>query len=124
MSPRREFSPSVRDEIIERSKNERGQICCEGCSLVLGAKRWDIDHTIPEAMVMDKSRPLTKDDGKLLGLACCHKPKTAQDVKAIAKAKRRSRKHNGDRRTPRQLIAGSKGTPWKRKVNGTTERRY
>lgn len=121
---RREFPRAVRDEIIERSKNERGQICCEGCSLVLGSKPWHIDHTIPEALFLDKSRPLTKDDGKLLGWDCCHAPKTAVDQGDIAKAKRRARKHNGDRRQTGRALMGTVRSGWKKPINGPPERRY
>lgn len=45
-------------------------------------------HTIPDALQVDKSRKLTADDGKLLGVECCHKPKTVIDQGVIAKAKR------------------------------------
>jgi hypothetical protein len=122
MTMRREFPRSVREEIVRRAKNSDGIICCEGCSLVLGAKRYEIDHVIAEALVVDKSKPLTAKDGQLLG-ACCHRGedgKTAQDVTAIAKAKRRGAKHDGYARRTRNLIAGSRGTKWKRKVSGET----
>lgn len=72
-----------------------GVTCCEGCGLVLGRKPFEIDHTIPEALVMDKSRPLTADDGKLLGRECCHVPKTAVDIRQIRKADRQRDKHTG-----------------------------
>lgn len=92
---RREFSDPVRAQIVHRSMNERGLICCEGCSLVLGKKAWHIDHTIPDALYLDKRRPLTAKDGKLLGWDCCHKPKTAVDQGDIARAKRRERNDLG-----------------------------
>ncbi len=85
---RREFSKPLRFEIIRRASNEKGQIVCEGCGLILGSKPHEIDHTIPEAMVADKTKPLTAADGRLLGLMCCHRPKTAVDVGNIAKVKR------------------------------------
>jgi hypothetical protein len=125
-APRREFSPKVREEIITRATNKAGFPVCEKCGGVLKRGAFEIDHVLAEGLVVDKSAKLTAKDGQLLG-ACCHRGedgKTNRDVKAIAKAKRRRRKHNGDRRKTRQLIAGSRGTPWKRKMNGTTERRY
>ena len=121
---RREFSPKVREEIVERSKNERGQICCEGCSLVLGSKPYHLDHTIPEALFLDKSRPLTAADGKLLGWACCHKPKTAIDQGDIAKVKRVGAKHDGYARRSSRPMDGSRRSPWKKPLNGPAERRY
>jgi len=98
MTARREFPRKVRFEIIKRASDEKGNISCEGCGLKLGKKAWHIDHTIADALVLDKSRPLTADDGKLLGWDCCHKPKTAVDVGNIARAERRFGKDRGDRR--------------------------
>ena len=94
MSTRREFSDKVRAQIVMRAMNGRGFPVCEGCGGVLKLKGYEIDHKIAEALVVDKSKPLTAEDGQLLG-PCCHRGengKTAQDVKAIAKAKRRQRK--------------------------------
>jgi hypothetical protein len=85
---RREFSNPVRAAIVKRAMNERRLPVCEGCGLVLAAKKYHIDHTIPDALAIDKSRPLTAADGKLLGWDCCHKPKTAIDQGDIAKVKR------------------------------------
>ncbi|KQV83282.1 hypothetical protein [Rhizobium sp. Root1220] len=85
---RREFTKAVYAQIVKRAMLESGEIACEGCGLILGKKRYQVDHTIADALQVDKSRKLTVDDGKLLGLECCHKPKTKQDVKVIAKAKR------------------------------------
>ena len=95
---RREFSNRVRLEIVHRAMNAIGQVVCEGCGLILAAKRFEIDHTIPEAMVTDKSAALTAADGKLLGAACCHAGKTVKDVGAIAKAKRIEAKRLGIRK--------------------------
>jgi hypothetical protein len=92
---RREFTTAVYAQIVNRA-TQGGQVRCEGCGLVLGKKPFHVDHTIPDALVLDKSRKLTAEDGKLLGVECCHKPKTAQvDVPAIAKAKRREAKDKG-----------------------------
>ena len=85
---RREFSNKVRLEIVHRAMDGKGRVVCEGCGLVLGKKAYHIDHTIPEAMVVNRSRPLTASDGKLLGWDCCHKPKTAVDKGDIAKSER------------------------------------
>jgi hypothetical protein len=88
---RREFSKRQRREIVARAMDANGRISCEGCGLVLGSKKYEIDHTIPEALILDKTRPLTIEDGKLLGVACCHRGgrnKTASDVAAIAKCVR------------------------------------
>lgn len=96
---RREFTRNQREQIVERSKNERGEICCEKCRQVLAGKPHEIDHTIPEALrpEVDKQKPLTIADGQLLG-RCCHRGpegKTNKDVAQIAKAKRQYDRANG-----------------------------
>lgn len=93
---RREFSTAVYAQIVHRATNAQGQIQCEGCGLVLGKRPYHVDHTIADGLQIDKSRKLTADDGKLLGVECCHDPKTRTvDVPAIARAKRREAKHLG-----------------------------
>lgn len=92
MAGRREFKESVKAQIVMRAMDKDGRLHCEGCGLVLGKKPYHIDHTIPDALVLDKSAPLTAADGKLLGWECCHKPKTAADVRQIAKSERQRRK--------------------------------
>jgi len=117
---RREFSNKVKFEIVRRAMDKNtGKIACEGCGLTLHLKAFEIDHIVPEGLVVDKSKPLTAKDGQLLGY-CCHRGpdgKTAADVGRIAKAKRQERKHIGIRKPSRWQ------TKWKRKVNGTVERR-
>ena len=118
---RREFSPKVRLE-IKRRATIAGKITREGCGLVLGAKAWHIDHTIPDAQMIDKSRPLTAADGKLLGWDCCHKPKTAIDIRVIAKTKRMELGRSGARPSSNP-IPGSKASGWRKPFNKPAERR-
>jgi hypothetical protein len=93
---RREFTRAQKAQIVLRATNGDGRVTCEGCGLVLGRKPYEIDHTIPEAMVINKTKPLTIEDGKLLGKACCHRGgKTAKDQGDIARAKRRQIKDMG-----------------------------
>lgn len=101
---RREFPKSVYTQIVRRAMTTDGQIACEGCGFILGKKKYHVDHTIADALFLDKSRELTADDGKLLGVDCCHKPKTKQDVKVIAEAKRREAKYLGMKRAKKQTI--------------------
>lgn len=121
---RREFSRTVRAQIVHRSMNAKGQPTCEGCGLVLGYKKWEIDHRIAEALVVDKSKPLTAEDGQLLG-PCCHRGengKTARDVRVIAKSKRSERKIRfGIKKASR--MAGSRNSKWKAKIGGGWELR-
>lgn len=111
---RREFTRNQREQIVDRAKNEAGQICCEMCGLVLAGKPYEIDHVIAEALrpEADKKAPITIAEGQLLGKECCHRSedgKTARDVKAIAKSKRQNAKHLGIA-APKQTIVG-KGFP-------------
>lgn len=113
---RREFTNRVKAEIVHRAMNADGRVVCEGCGLVLGKKPYEIDHTIADALVLDKSRPLTAADGKLLGKKCCHDPKTVKDVGTIAKVKRVSAKHLGIRN--RSTFACSRDGKFKQKIGG------
>ena len=112
---RREFTKAQKAEMIRRASDAKGNIFCEGCGLNVTGKRIEFDHTIPEAMILDKSRKLTADDGKMLGRDCCHRApggKTAQDVANIARAKRREAVRFGIRK-PRTITSWRKfdGTP-------------
>jgi len=96
MTTRREFTKRQKAEIVHRAMNAAGRIACEGCGLVLGHRPYEIDHTIPEGLLIYRREPLTIAEGKLLGKACCHRGgKTAKDVGDIARAVRREAKHLG-----------------------------
>lgn len=92
---RREFPKEIYAQIVRRAMQPTGEIACEGCGLVLGKKPYHVDHTIPDALFLDKKRKLTAADGKCLGVECCHAPKTKLDVANIAEAKRREAKNLG-----------------------------
>jgi hypothetical protein len=116
MTDRREFPRSVKAEIVKRAMDEKGRIRCEGCYGVV--RRFEIDHVIAEALVVDKTKPLTAKDGQLLGY-CCHRGeggKTAEDVGNIARAKRREAKHLGIKK--RSTFACSRDSKFKKKVSG------
>lgn len=100
---RREFTKPVIAQIVHRATNAQGHVVCEGCNLVLGKRPYHIDHTIPDALIVEK-RKLACDDGKLLGVECCHAPKTAKDVADIAEAKRREAVHLGIKAAPSRPI--------------------
>jgi hypothetical protein len=115
---RREFSRKVRAEIILRATNADGVVCCEGCGLVLGKKPYEIDHTIAEWLVTDKSLPLRADDGRLLGKACCHAPKTAVDIRTIRKVERIRDRDSGAMRRKSKFPC-SKDSPYRKKLDGS-----
>ena len=102
MSNRREFTKAVKVEIIKRAR-VNAVIRCEKCAVDVRGS-WHIDHIDPDAMQIDKSEPLTAEEGQLLCLPC-HDEKTRKDVADIAKAKRREAAHLGARR-PRQPMKG------------------
>lgn len=98
---RREFTRNQREQIVERAKRD-GIICCEKCGFALGAKPFEIDHIIAEALrpEADKKSKITIAEGQLLG-KCCHRGpdgKTNKDVTLIAKAKRQYDRANGTKR--------------------------
>lgn len=124
---RREFTRNQKEQIVERSKNPRGQICCERCKQVLGAKPYEIDHIIAEALrpEADKQRKITIAEGQLLGKECCHRGedgKTNKDVTAIAKAKRQYNRANGIKTAPAKPLQ-SAGFPKSPKPKKTVEYR-
>lgn len=119
---RREFSPKVKAAIVMRAMNGRGFPVCEGCGGVLKLKGYEIDHRIAEALVVDKSKPLTEEDGQLLG-PCCHRGpngKTAHDQRKIAKSKRSERKIRLGLKK-RSTFACARTGKYKMKLNGTVE---
>jgi len=98
MSKRREFPKPVKAEIMARCRVTTGWQC-EACGLIV--QSGEIDHTIAEALIVDKSKKLTASDGKFLCWPCHQGPegKTPKDKGIIAKAKRQESKHIGSDRT-------------------------
>jgi hypothetical protein len=89
-SYRVEISKSVKLEVFRRAGGPEC-VTCEGCGLVLGGKRFDYDHTVAEVFrtaSKNQRPPITADDVKLLGYACCHSEKSAREVKANSHGKR------------------------------------
>ncbi len=122
MSPRREFTRSQKAAIVLRATVD-GVVTCEGCGLRLGKKPYEINHKTPEALVVDKSRALTIDDGELLGRDCCHRPLTNEEhIPAIAKAKRREARDLGIKKPTSRPIPGSRASGLRRRMDGRVER--
>ena len=105
MPKREEFSKPVQGQIVERSKNEDGQICCERCGLILGSKKFQIDHKVAEGIRTAESRKkkLTAKDGQLLCIPC-HIEKTGEDKELM-------RKPNAARKRANGLAKSSKSIP-------------
>lgn len=120
---RREFSRKLKAAIVLRATDASGVVCCEGCGLRLGKKPYEIDHTLAEELVTDKTKPLTIEDGRLLGKDCCHKPKTANDIRVIRKADRARDKDSGAMKR-RSSFQTSRNGPFKQKIGGEIVRRH
>lgn len=110
---RREFPARIKAAAALRANGQ-----CEGCSRRLLAGDFHFDHDIPDGIggepTLDNCRVLCRS---------CHAVKTAKaDVPRIAKAKRVHRKHVGIRSAGRKM-PGSRGTPWRKRMDGTVERR-
>lgn len=105
MVSRREFKRTIKIEIVRRATWSDGHVLrdqyCEKCREPTKG-RFEIDHRDPDAMQIDKGKPLTADDGWLLCIPC-HKEKTKKDKGDIAKAKRREAVHLGARRERQQI---------------------
>lgn len=110
----RRMSPSRRERIFE----QRGGICHLCGEAIDGIREaWEAEHIVPYALTRDDS-----DENIAPAHVRCHAEKTPDDVAKIAKAKRVNRKHTGAHR-PKSTLPGSKGSKWKRRIDGTTVRR-
>ena len=123
--PRKEFSVAVRRAAWERAGGR-----CEGtlihwdngtserCGAPIDIGNFHYDHIVPTWM---------SDDASLANCqvlcTACHKTKTKQDVKNIAKVKRIQKKQAGLRKPRGRALAGTKRSGWKRKIDGRVERR-
>ena len=110
----RRMSPSRRLAIFT-ANDGRCHICGERIDGT--RERWDAEHIVPYALTRDDS-----DANLAPAHELCHASKTTGDVAQIAKAKRVEAKFVCAWKA-RSKIPGSRGTPFRRKINGTTERR-
>jgi hypothetical protein len=89
VTDRMEIPKSIKLEVWKRAGGQtKAGVSCEGCGLRLGKKKFDYDHTKPEWLqtaTRAEREKLTAKDVKLLGVECCHKPKTAIEAGERAK---------------------------------------
>lgn len=79
---------------------------------------WDLEHLIPLALDGADDETNTAPAHK-----SCHRAKTNEDVGRIAKANRVRAKHNGAKKQTFHRLAGSRGTKFKKRIDGTVVRR-
>jgi len=108
---RREFSAKVKAAAFERAAGH-----CEGCGGFLYPGKFRYDHDLPDWLGGEPT--LENCRVKCVG---CDAPKTAADQTRIAKTKRLKLAHIGAR--PSSRMAGSRSSPFKKKMNGQTVRR-
>ena len=112
--PRSEFPKSVRRQAFERAKGR-----CQKCTAPLFPGRYRYNHILPDAL---GGKPVL-DNCEVLCLNCDAPVTYEQDIPRIAKADRaRAKIMDGQKRKSRP-IPGSRGTRWKRKLNGTVVER-
>ena len=92
--------------------------CAETGRKIMPGDDWQLDHA--QALANGGEN---RETNLQPVLTFAHKEKTARDVAQKAKDRRVRAKHVGAKAPPRSRIAGSKGSRWKRKLDGTTVRR-
>lgn len=117
---KRPSSTALRRQVFDACKypdpvTGRIMMTCHLCSLPIDPARekWDAEHVIPFANGGTEIRPAH---------TACHKPKTARDASEIAKGKRIRDYHFGIKRRG-SSFPGNRNSKWKKKLNGTVERR-
>lgn len=116
-TPDTAIPPRVRLRVFERYGGR-----CYLCTRKLGpGDRWDCDHVV--ALAIWTGEPHGNRESNLAP-ACtvCHREKTAQDVAEKAYTARVKGKHLGVRK-PKRPMPGSRGSGWKKRIDGTVERR-
>ena len=114
MTKRREFSPKVKGQAFARADGR-----CEKCTAYLIAGKYHYDHVTADAL---GGKPTLANCEVLC--TNCHSEKTRkQDVPRIAKKNRQHLKHIGAKAPSKRPIPGSKASRWKKRMDGTVERR-
>ena len=96
----------------------RANGCCEICGMRLKVGEGDADHILP----VDLGGDSTIENGRWI-CRPCHKGKTANDVRMIRKADRQRDRHTGAMPESRNPMPGGRNSQWKRKMNGSWEKR-
>ena len=111
---RKEFSRRDKIKVFERAEGK-----CEECGVKLYAgDKKEIDHDLPDGLG-------GSNDISNARLLCfwCHKGKTKKDTAQMRKADRQKATHQGLKTRKGQPLPGTKASGWKKKMDGTVERR-
>lgn len=109
-----------RAEFSKLTKRQAYQRCggiCEACCLVIQGTP-EYDHKSPDFVSKDNSL----ENCQVLCYRC-HRFKSAEDRPEIDRTRRLEEKRLGLRVKRRPAMAGSRKSRWKRKMDGTVERR-
>lgn len=127
MTDRKEIPKPIKLAVWKRAGGQSAAgITCEGCGLKLGKKPFEYDHTFPEWLqVASKSQrgEIKPEDVKLLGLDCCHKPKTAIEAGERAKDYAVLEKEARVRKPKGRPMPGTRASGIKKHMDGSTSRR-
>lgn len=113
---RREFPKAVKVAAFQRANGH-----CENpeCGARLTVGKFHYDHVLADGLGGEP----TLDNCACL-CSACHSAKTGRhDVPKIAKAKRQHAGHIGARKPTSRPIPGSKASGWRKRMDGTAERR-
>lgn len=108
---------AVPERVLQRLW-ERCKGKCQGCGVSLAGQAWDADHIV----ALTNGGKNRESNLQALGVRCCHRPKTKADMKLKWQISRKIRAHTGIKRA-RNPMPGSKRSPWKKRMDGTVERR-
>ena len=116
MTTRRHISTTERTEIFRDAMG-----VCHLCGSKIDGTRegWELEHIIPLAMGGSDKR-----DNLRPAHVKCHRVKTTEDVGNIARAKRREARHIGAKAPSRNPLPGGRNSRWKKRMDGTVERRF
>jgi 5-methylcytosine-specific restriction endonuclease McrA len=107
-----EFTGKTKAQAFQRAAGK-----CEGCGARLYVGKYHYDHGRAAALL----GKATLENCRVLCVACHGEKTTTEDVPRIAAAKRQERKHIGARKPA--TMPGSRNSRWKKKLDGTVERR-
>lgn len=105
--------PRVRLRVYDRAHGR-----CQKCTRKLQPGHWDIDHIVAIA----NGGPNRESNLQALCDDPCHPLKSKQDVTEKSRTYKRRKSHVGIRKS-RSPVPGSRASKWRRRMNGTVERR-